>query len=291
MEYWLHILVLIGIYAIAALALNLVAGYAGLLSMAHAAFYGVGAYVVALLGLKLGLPFWLSIVCAASVTSLLGFIASLALLRVHDDHFVLVTFGLQLIATGLMTNWIAATNGPMGLPGIPQPILFGFSFDTHWRFLALTWSFATVAFAFCRCLVRAPFGRVLRAIREDEVFAQAMGKNVTNYKVTVFVVAAALVSIAGGLYASYTTFIDPTSFTIQESIFLLAIVIVGGAGNLWGSILGAAILVAAPELLRFVGLPSSVAANVRQILYGTLLVIVMLFRPRGLLGEFDFRDK
>jgi len=279
-----------GIYLIAAVALNLVAGYTGLLSIAHAAFFGVGAYVVALLGLKLGYPFWISVPCAAALTGLLGLAVSIPSLRVHDDYFILVTFGLQVIATGVMTNWIAVTNGPMGLSGIPQPVLFGFVFDTHWSYLALTWTFAIAVLLFCRNLVTAPFGRVLRAIREDEVFAQAMGKNVIYYKVIVFAVAAGLAAIAGGLYASYVTFIDPTSFTVQESIFMLAIVIVGGAGNIWGTVVGAAALVALPEALRFVGLPSAVAANTRQIMYGALLVLMMLFRPRGLLGEFDFRN-
>lgn len=291
MEYVLHILIMIAIYTIAALALNLVAGYTGLLSVAHAAFYGIGAYAVAILALKLGCPFWASIVCAAAITGLLGLVVSIPSLRVNGDYFVLVTFGLQVIAVGMMTNLTTITGGPMGLPGIPQPALLGFVFNTHWRFVALSWTVAASVFLFCRSIVNAPFGRVLRTIREDEVFAQSMGKNVTYYKVTVFAVAALLAGIAGGLYASYVTYIDPTSFTVQESVFMLAIVIVGGAGNLWGSLLGATIMVAMPELLRFVGLPSSVAANVRQILYGALLVILMLFRPQGLLGEFDFREK
>jgi branched-chain amino acid transport system permease protein len=139
----------------------------------------------------------------------------------------------------------------------------------------------------CR-LVRAPFGRVLRAIREDEVFTQSLGKSVTGFKVKAFVIGAALAAVAGSLYAIYITFIDPTSFTVQESIFMLAIVIVGGAGNLWGSVIGAVVLVSLPELLRFVGLPSAIAANVRQILYGGLLVVMMLWRPQGLLGEYRF---
>jgi branched-chain amino acid transport system permease protein len=154
--------------------------------------------------------------------------------------------------------------------------------------LLLVWMLAALSFwVLCR-LVRAPFGRVLRAIREDEVFTQSFGKSVTGFKVKAFVISAALAAVAGSLYAVYITFIDPTSFTVQESIFMLAIVIVGGAGNLWGSVIGAVVLVALPELLRFVGLPSAIAANVRQILYGGLLVVMMLWRPQGLLGEYRF---
>jgi branched-chain amino acid transport system permease protein len=288
MEYLLHIFILIGIYIIAAASLNLVAGYAGLLSVAHAAFYGVGAYVVALMGLKLGVSFWISLPCAMLVAALLGAIVAMPSLRLHDDYFVLATFGLQVIATSIMNNWVEFTGGPLGLPGIPQPTLFGITLSAHWQMLLLVWMLAALSFwVLCR-LVRAPFGRVLRAIREDEVFTQSFGKSVTGFKVKAFVISAALAAVAGSLYAVYITFIDPTSFTVQESIFMLAIVIVGGAGNLWGSVIGAVVLVALPELLRFVGLPSAIAANVRQILYGGLLVVMMLWRPQGLLGEYRF---
>ncbi len=291
MEYLLHILILIGIYLIAAASLNLVAGYTGLLSVAHAAFYGVGAYVVALMGLKVGAPFWLSLPCAMAAAALLGAVVAIPALRVHDDYFVLATFGLQVIATSVMNNWIDITGGPLGLPGIPQPTLFGVTLSAHWQMLLLVWTLATLSFWLLRRLVRAPFGRVLKAIREDEVFAQSLGKNVVKYKVLVFVVGAAFAAVAGSLYAVYITFIDPTSFTVQESIFMLAIIIVGGTGNLWGSVIGAVVLVALPELLRFVGLPSAIAANVRQILYGSLLVVMMLWRPQGLLGEFAFQRR
>ena len=129
---------------------------------------------------------------------------------------------------------------------------------------------------------------MLRAIREDEVFAQAMGKDVAAFKVKVFMIGAGLAAISGVLYATYISYIDPTSFTVMESIFIISIVIIGGAGNLWGSVLGAAVLIALPELLRFIGLPNSVAANIRQMLYGGLLVAFMLWRPRGFIGEYTF---
>jgi branched-chain amino acid transport system permease protein len=138
-------------------------------------------------------------------------------------------------------------------------------------------------------LVKSPFGNVLRSIREDEIFAQSLGKNVSFFKVLSFSVSAGLTAIAGALYAYYITFIDPTSFTVQESVFMLSLVIVGGAGRLSGSIIGAVLLVSIPEILRFVGMPSSIAANMRQILYGGLLVAFMMFRPKGILGQFGFR--
>ena len=142
-----------------------------------------------------------------------------------------------------------------------------------------------------RRIVQSPFGRVLKTIREDEVVALAAGKNVAVYKVTVFMIGAGLAALAGVLYAHYISFIGPGSFTIMESIFIISIVIIGGAGSLRGPVLGAVVLVVLPELLRFIGMPSAVAANVRQIIYGGLLVAMMMCRPQGLLGEYAFQKR
>jgi len=285
MDYLLHILILVALYGILAVSLNLIAGYTGLLSVAHAAFYGVGAYVTALMALHWHTPFLLNVVAGMVVAGVVGVLVAAPSLRVHDDYFVLTTFAFQVIAFSILNNWVDFTGGPMGLPGIPQPTLFGLTISSHWGFLLLTSAFLTVGFWFSHRLAESPYGRVLKAIREDEVFAQSLGKDVTRYKVEVFVLGAMLAATAGSLYAVYITFIDPTSFTVPESIFILAIVIVGGAGNLWGSLVGAALLVTLPEALRFLGMPSAVAANMRQILYGALLVLFMLFRPQGIVAE------
>ena len=289
MDYFLHVLILIAIYSILSVSLNLISGYAGLLSVAHAALYGVGAYIAALLALHFHTGFLLGVVCAAAGAGLISVIVAAPSLRVHDDYFVLATFAFQVIAFSIMNNWINVTGGPMGLPGIPQPEIFGITISSQWQFLMLTGAFAAAAVLFVRRLVNSPFGRTLKAIREDEVFAQALGKNVMRCKLQAFVIGGALAAVAGTLYAHYITFIDPTSFTVMESIFILAIVIVGGSGSIAGSVIGAVLLVALPEALRFLGMPSSVAANMRQILYGALLVVMMMFRPQGMLGEYAFR--
>lgn len=291
MAYLLHILILIGIYVILAESLNLIAGYAGLLSIAHAAFYGVGAYVAALLALNYALPPWLTIPAAMVAAAAVGALVAWPALRVRDDYFVVATFAFQVIVFSVMNNWVALTGGPLGLPGIPRPDFFGLTVKSHGGFLLLTWLCAAGVVFICWRLARAPFGRVLRALREDEVFAAALGKNVASFKVRVFTLGAAMAAVGGCLYAYYITFIDPTSFTVMESIFIISIVIVGGAGSLRGAALGAAVLVILPEALRFVGLPSSVAANLRQIFYGLLLILFMVFRPQGLIGEFSFRRR
>lgn len=289
MEYLIHILILIGIYVILSVSLNLIAGYAGLLSIAHAAFFGVGSYVAALLALKLNSPFLLNIFCAVILSGILGALVGIPSLRIHDDYFAIATFAFQVITFSVMNNWVSFTGGPMGLPGVPQPIIFGWKINTHVDFLLVVIILCFITLWISHKIVRSPFGRSLKAIREDEIFAQAMGKNVANYKVMIFVIGAGMASVAGAVYAYYITFIDPTSFTVMESIFIISIVIIGGAGNIWGSVLAATVLVVLPEALRFLGMPSAIAANMRQIIYGALLVICMLFRPQGFIGEYSFK--
>src|SRR3990172_8989162 len=288
MEYLLHILILICIYIILSVSLNLLVGYTGILSIAHAAFYGIGAYVVALMALRLETPFLLNLVLAIIAAGAFGAIVGIPSLRIKDDYFLIATFAFQIIIFSILNNLVSFTGGPLGLPGIPQPEIFGLIISTHIEFLILVGILAGFVYWTASRIVKSPFGRLLKAIREDEVFTQAAGRNVASAKVKIFIISASLASIAGAIYATYITYIDPTSFTLMESIFIISIVIIGGAANLKGSILGAAFLVALPELLRFIGLPSSVAANVRQILYGAMLVIMMMWRPQGFLGEYAF---
>jgi len=291
MEYLLHILILIGIYIILSLSLNLIVGYTGLLAISHAAFYGIGAYTAALMALQLGTPFLLNLFCAIIMCCLFGALVGIPSLRLQDDYFVIATFAFQIIIFSVMNNWVSFTRGPMGLPGIPQPVVFGITISSHLEYLILTAFFCGITYWICQRLIRSPFGQVLKAIREDEVFTRSVGKNIAGSKIIVFVFGAGLAGIAGVIYAYYISYIDPTSFTIMESIFILSIVIIGGAGSVKGPVLGAIVLVVLPEVLRFVGMPSSVAANVRQIIYGALLVIFMMWRPQGLLGEYSFKSK
>lgn len=287
-DYLLHILVLAAIYAALAVSLDLLAGRMGLLSIAHAAFYGVGAYSSALLAVNYGVPFVVSVLAGMTVAALISLIVSLPSLRLHDDYFVIATFGFQMILFSVFNNWMELTRGPLGIPGIPQPVIFGWHVDSHLKFLILSSFVAAIAHLVVWRIASSPFGRVLHAIREDEVLAKALGKNTLRFKVTTFAVSAALAASAGSLYAHYITYIDPTSFTVMESILIISMVIIGGAGSRWGPVIGAVVLVILPEALRFLGFPSAVAANMRQIIYGILLVIMMIFRPQGLVGRYGF---
>ncbi len=261
------------------------------MSIAHAAFYGVGAYVAALMALQLDSPFLLNLFLAIIGAAAFGAFVGIPSLRIKDDYFVIATFAFQIITFSVLNNLVDFTGGPLGLPGIPQPAILGLEISSHIEFLILVILLVVFTFWVSNRIVKSSYGRVLKAIREDEIFSAASGKNVASYKVQIFMIGGALASIAGVIYATYITYIDPTSFTVMESIFIISIVIIGGAGNLWGSVVGAAVLVALPELLRFVGLPNSVAANIRQILYGGLLIVFMLWRPKGFIGEDVFSKK
>jgi branched-chain amino acid transport system permease protein len=291
MEYLVHILVLVGIYAILGVSLNLVAGFTGLISVAHASFFGIGAYGLALMAMQTGAPFFIGLFVGVILASLLAALIAWLSLRIHDDYFVIATLAFQVLIFSALNNWVSLTRGPMGIAGIPSPSMLGVKVGPPADFAIVAWILVAAAILFSARLVQSGYGRVLKTIREDEILAQALGKNVVFYKVQIFAVAAAFAAIAGGLYASYMSFIDPTSFSLVESIFILAVVIVGGAGSLWGPILGAALLISLPEALRFFDLPTSAVANIRQMMYGALLVAFMFWRPQGFVGEDVFTKK
>ena len=289
MEYLLHILVITGIYIILTLSLNLILGYTGLPAFGHAAFSCVGAYTSSLLALQYGISPWIGLTLGACVAAVLGFVIGLPSVRLKGDYLALATFGFGVIVYSVAKNWVSLTRGPLGLPGIPGFTFFGMPLNSIISYLILVASFVLLTYVVIRRIVHSPFGRILRGIREDEIATLAMGKDVNRHKLQVFIIGAFFAGIAGSLYAHYITFIDPSSFTVMESIIILLMVVFGGMGSLVGSFLGAAVLVILPELLRFLGLPSAIAAPLRQMIYGLLLVILMVKRPQGLVGEYRFR--
>ncbi len=289
MEYFTHIVVIAGIYAILSMSLNLLVGYTGLPALGHAAFSCIGAYTSALLALQWGISPWIGILMAAALAALAGAIASFPALRLKGDYLALATLGFNIIVYGIAKNWVSLTRGPMGLPGIPPFSLAGVQLTEPWQYLFLVVPLALLTFLLLWRITTSPFGRLLKGIREDEKALRMLGVNTVKYKVEVFVVGSGIAGVAGALYAHYITFIDPSSFTIMESITILLMVIFGGMAHLLGSVIGAVALVTIPEILRFLGLPSTVAAPLRQMLYGLLLVVLMLKKPQGLLGEYRMR--
>ena len=285
MEYLFHVLVMLCLYAILASSFNLLIGFAGLFALSHAAFYAFGAYAVAILTTHYGVPFPWPLIAGVVLTGLMGALVAIPAMRIGGHYLVIVTLALQVIVLAVLLNGGHFTGGPDGIAGIPKIELFGIAFDSPHSFLPVALLAAALCIAVCWRIATSPFGRALKAMRENEAATQAVGKNVVYMKVTVFAVSAALAAVAGALLAHYISFVGVESFTIDETIYILAMVILGGTGNLWGSVLGAAILVILPELLKFLALPPDIADKMRQIIYGLILILILLLRPQGLLGE------
>jgi branched-chain amino acid transport system permease protein len=275
MEYLLHLLIIIAFYTMLAQTLNLASGLTGLISLAHAGFYGIGAYTTALLSVNYHLPFWLNLPIAMCLCAVVAFVVSLIALRTVEDYFIICTLGIQVIIFSLMNNLMSVTRGPLGIPAIPSITVGSMNLDNKIVFLLLSLGFTALIWYLLKNLTRSGFGNILKAISEDEIFTQSLGKNVYQAKITAFTISAVLAAIPGALYAHYISYIDPTSFTVNESIFILSIVIIGGMGNMKGSFYAAVFMVLLPEALRFVGFPDSIAANMRQIVYGFLLILVV----------------
>lgn len=275
MDYILHLAILICIYSILAQSLSLVAGYSGQVSLAHAGFYGIGAYTTALLSVNYGFPVLLTIPVALLLSGVIAYVVSKIAIKTIDDYYIIITLGIQIVIFSIMNNWQSVTRGSLGIPGIPVFKVLGFAFDSKISFLALSLFFMILVWFILHNISSSPFGRVLRALSEDEIYTKSLGKDVYKAKVVSFTISGMMASVAGVLYAHYISYIDPTSFTTDESIFILSIVIIGGMRNLKGIFFAAAFLVLLPEALRFVGMPSSIAANMRQIIYGIALILVI----------------
>ncbi len=288
------------IWAILAVSLNLVVGFTGLLSIAHIGFFGTGAYAMAVLSSTagyeqeysvaiptFGLPFFAALPVSALLAGLVALVVGVAFNRFRDDIYVLVSFGFTIIAFNVFLNWTSLTRGPFGISEIPRPVIGGKVFDGELDFLLLALAFLALIVLVSSILVSSSFGRVLTAIREDEQAIEVFGYRATQYKLAVWVISAMMAGLAGGLFASWTSFIDPNSFILLESVLLVCIVILGGLASIRGSLLGAMAFVLLAEGMRFLPfLPNEHIGQARQVVLGILLVLLMLFRPQGLAGRY-----
>ncbi len=284
--HFIHLLILIGIYVILAISLQLAVGFSGLLNLGHIAFYCIGAYTSALLALN-GLPFWFCFLAAGFMAMVFGFLLSLPTNKLKGDYLALATLGFSFVVTAVALNWTGLTRGPLGLPGIPKPSFFGLSFANNFWFLILTAVIATLSFLIIKRITKSPFGKALEATRDDELATRVLGKNTFKLKSYSLAISAFFAGIAGSLYAHYITFIDPSSFSLLQLIPVLCIVIIGGLASLKGTIIAAIILMLLPEPLRFIGFPSSVVGPARQIIYALLLLLILIYRPRGFFGKVE----
>lgn len=272
--YFLQILVNIGIAIILALGLNVITGLTGQLSLGHAAFMSVGAFASALLTIKTGLPFSVNLLLAGSLTALVGVLIGYPILRLTGDYLAICTLGFAEIVKVVFLN-LEITNKALGLTvpaaktSLPMPVV--------------VWIWAIIAIIAVTFVQNSRFGRALKAIREDEIAAESVGINLTLYKLNSFALGTFLAGIGGGLYAHFLSYINPSDFSFLKSVDILSMVVLGGLGSVPGAVIGATVLAAAPEFLRFM-------SQYRMLVYGALLVFLMVFRPNGLLGGVNFVD-
>ena len=286
MDYLLHIFIIILINIILTVSFNILLGYTGIFALCHAAFYGIGAYAATLLMKNLGWGFAPALICAVGVTVLLSLIVAIPGLRIHWDYMVIFAFSFQMIAYHVMTNWVELTRGPQGIAGIPPAALGGFQFDSKPSFLLLSLIITTAVVYLVKRVESSSFGLVLKGIKDDEMAVKSVGKNVTVYKIISFMIAAGLAAVAGALVSSYISYIAPGYFDLHTSIFILICLIFGGMGSIRGVILGTIVLTALPELLRFIPyLPSAILGGTRDLIYATILIFFMLYRPQGIVGK------
>jgi len=284
--YFIHLLILIGIYSILAISLQLSLGYSGLLNLGHIAFFGIGAYASAILSLH-GFPFLICLFVAGIISAFFGWLLSIPTNKLKGDYLALVTLGFSFVVYAVLLNWTTLTKGSLGLPGIPRPIIAGVDFSENTFFLILVFVVAFASYLFINRICKSSFGKALEATRDDELAAKSLGKNTIKIKSISLLVSAFFAGVAGSLFASYITFIDPSSFTFMSLIPILLIVMIGGLASLPGTIFATIIIVLLPEPLRFVGLPSSILGPTRQIIYAAILLLIIYFKPRGFYGKID----
>lgn len=273
--YALTLLFLIALNVTLASSLNLVTGYAGQVSIGHIAFFAIGAYAAALLSAGWGLSLWLTLPVAALVSFAAGVVIGAPSLRVEHDFLAIVTLGLGLVVQGLALN-LGFTGGPYGISGIRRAELFGMTLGPG-GYAALGGALAALSVVTVARLRDSRIGTALMALRDDALAAEVSGIHTARYKVLAFALGGLFAGAAGGLYAHYATFVSPESFDLAASVSVLAMVVVGGLGTLWGPVLGAALLTLLPELMRF-------TVEYRMLLYGLMLVAMMRYLPRGVLG-------
>lgn len=283
-NYWLHILNLGGIFAICSLSLNLLTGCTGLFSVGHIAYYGIGAYTAAVLATRFHVPFLISLLCSGLLAMVFGILLGMPALRLKGLYLAISTLAFGEIAYKVFLNWEAVTNGSRGIRGIKAPVLFGIDFKTYQTYYYLVLIFLIITVVLIRNIIHSRVGRALLSIRESEIAASAMGVDTVRYKIIAFATSSFFAGISGCLYAYEVHFISPESFVSQESITVLAMMVVGGIGSISGSIAGAFVLIMIPEVLRSVG-------DIRLVLYGAAIVAIIIFAPKGLGGLIDWLDQ
>jgi branched-chain amino acid transport system permease protein len=274
-SYLTNVLVFVGVNSMLALGLNLLLGFAGQISLGQAAFFGLGAYGSGVLTSTYAFNPWVAMVAVALAVAAFAFAIGFPVLRLKGHYLAMATLGVGVIANIAFNETVDLTGGPSGLSGIPNLAIGSFTFDTDLKNYYLVWGFALVMILLALNLVNSRFGRGLRAIHDSEVAARVMGVNARLMKVQVFTLSAFISAIAGSLYCHVMTFISPTSFSYHTSVELLTMIVIGGLGSVYGSILGALLLTMLPEILR-------TFQDYDIVVYGSLLIVMTIYMPGGL---------
>jgi branched-chain amino acid transport system permease protein len=283
-DYYYTLLNFIGIHTLLVVGLNLLLGYAGQISLGHAAFFGLGAYTSGILTATCGVNPWLALVAGLALSGLAAFLIGIPALKLRGYYLAMATLGFGIIVYIIFNQAHDLTGGPSGLHGIPSLSLGGFPLNTPERLYLLIWISVGLILAISANLVDSRAGRAIRALHDSEAAAESLGVDTARLKLKVFVWSALYASLAGSYYAHTLNFIAPSSFTFMFSIKLVAMVVLGGMASIWGSLLGASVLTVLPELL-------TVFHDYEIIIFGAILMVVMIFLPRGLVrGIMDLAD-
>lgn len=277
MEYFISLLVLIGLYIILSSSFNLIIGFGGLISIAHPVFFALGAYTVGVLSIQFNLHPVLAVAAGGAVALLASFLLSLPSLRISGDYLLVTSIGFQLGLLEVIKN-LDFIGGASGLSGIPNVV------ENHRSatFAVVALVLAAACVLAIRLLVRSPFGRAIQAMRDDELAFSALGRNAMNIKMAIFAIGSGMAGVAGGLYAYYYQYVTPDQFLILQSAMILTMVVVGGMGSVYGPVIGAVLLILLPEVITFLKLPDGIMGPLQGVIF-TLLVILFLFlRPQGL---------
>jgi branched-chain amino acid transport system permease protein len=277
-NHYPDIMVFAGIYCLITIGLSILMGYAGQISIGHAAFFGIGAYISAILTVRYGLNPWACMCIGMAVTAAVALLVGAPSLKLKGHYLAMATLAFGIIIFIIFNEETEWTGGPDGMPGIPGLSLFGFEFNSVERYYYLVWGFVLAAFIFTINVIQSGTGRALRAIHVSEPAASAMGVDISRFKIMVFVYSAILASLAGSLYAHYLNFINPSTFDLFFSIKLLIMIALGGMHSIWGAIIGAGLITfLSYEWLHYF-------EEFEVIVYGAILLLVTIFLPHGLVG-------
>lgn len=280
MGYLIHNLTLASIYVIVALSYALPVGYAGMLNLGHIGLLGVGAYTAAILTTN-GFSFWFGLVAAAVVTGLTGLLLALPARRIKGDYYALMTLGFTFVANTVFLNWLSVTKGPYGITGIPRPTLFADPLP----FLLLVLGGTAAVGWFVWKVIKSPFGKALEAVRDDDLVAESLGKPTGKLRIVSLLISAIIVGIAGAFLAHFIRFINPQVFWLDNVVWILAALAIGGLASFRGSIAGMILLFAIQEAIRFLDIQPGLVGPLRLAIFALALLAVVLFKPKGIFGR------